>query len=199
MLGSLKVTEFATNAAGQPDTMCLVPPGSLGTPAAGGPPPVAISVTPVFVDARSEKTISTLLPELHSLARQLVQDAADEGITIKIISGLRTYDEQNSLYAQGRTASGNVVTNAKGGYSNHNFGIAFDIGVFENGKYLGNSPSYRVVGPIGTALGLEWGGNWKTFVDLPHYQLRPSWAANMSESEMLRHLRDRKDKSLPVF
>jgi peptidoglycan L-alanyl-D-glutamate endopeptidase CwlK len=91
------------------------------------------------------------------------------------------------------------VTNAKGGYSNHNFGIAFDIGVFENGKYLGNSPSYRVVGPIGTALGLEWGGNWKTFVDLPHYQLRPSWAANMSESEMLRHLRDRKDKSLPVF
>lgn len=56
-------------------------------------------------------------------------------------SGLRTYEEQNALYAQGRTAPGNKVTNAKGGFSNHNFGIAFDIGIFEGAKYLGDSPN----------------------------------------------------------
>jgi peptidoglycan L-alanyl-D-glutamate endopeptidase CwlK len=83
------------------------------------------------VDPRSEKTISTLLPEVQSYARTLVHKAAANGITIKIISSLRTYDEQNALYVQGRTAPGNKVTNARGGYSNHNFGIAFGIGIFE--------------------------------------------------------------------
>ena len=57
--------------------------------------------------------------------------SAQNGIIIKVISGLRTYDEQNGLHAKGRTTPGKIVTNARGGYSNHNFGIAFDIGVFE--------------------------------------------------------------------
>nr|WP_295770097.1 M15 family metallopeptidase [Rhodoferax sp.] len=42
---------------------------------------------------------------------------------------MRSCAEQDALYAQGRTAPGNKVTNAKSGDSNHNFGIAFDIGV----------------------------------------------------------------------
>lgn len=78
------------------------------------------------VDARSEKVISTLLPEVQPMARALVQKSAANGIKIKIISGLRTYEEQDKLYAQGRTAPGDIITKAKGGYSNHNFGIAFD-------------------------------------------------------------------------
>ncbi|WP_422631181.1 M15 family metallopeptidase [Pseudomonas silesiensis] len=89
------------------------------------------------------------------------------GITIKIISGLRTYEEQDALYARGRPDNGPTVTNAKGGQSNHNFGIAFDIGIFEGGKYLGNSPKYKAVGVLAMDLGLEWGGNWKSFKDEP--------------------------------
>jgi len=46
---------------------------------------------------------------------------------LKLISGLRTYEEQDALYAQGRTAPGPKVTNAPGGHSNHNFGLAFDM------------------------------------------------------------------------
>ena len=71
------------------------------------------------VDHRSEKNIATLLPEVQSMARTLVQKAASNGIHIKIISGLRTYAEQDALYARGRTAPGPKVTNARGGYSNH--------------------------------------------------------------------------------
>jgi peptidoglycan L-alanyl-D-glutamate endopeptidase CwlK len=144
------------------------------------------------VDARSEKVIASLLPEVQSYARALVHKAADAGVTIKIISGLRTYQEQDALYAQGRTTPGDKVTNAKGGQSNHNFGIAFDIGVFEGNKYLSDSPKYKTVGILGVDLGLEWGGNWKTITDQPHFQLRPNWAKEITEKNMLAELRSRK-------
>jgi peptidoglycan L-alanyl-D-glutamate endopeptidase CwlK len=144
------------------------------------------------VDARSEKVIASLLPEVQSYARALVHKAADAGVTIKIISGLRTYQEQDALYAQGRTTPGDKVTNAKGGQSNHNFGIAFDIGVFEGNKYLSDSPKYKTVGILGVDLGLEWGGNWKTITDQPHFQLRPNWAKELTEKNMLAELRSRK-------
>ncbi|WP_323816259.1 M15 family metallopeptidase [Cellvibrio sp. NN19] len=151
------------------------------------------------VDARSEKTIATLLPEVQPFARALVHKAAVNGVTIKILSGLRTYEEQNALYAQGRTAPGNIVTKARGGYSNHNFGIAFDVGVFEGSKYLGDSPKYKAVGVLGMELGLEWGGNWKTIVDQPHFQLRPVWAGNIPEREMLAEMRMRRDVGGGVY
>jgi peptidoglycan L-alanyl-D-glutamate endopeptidase CwlK len=76
--------------------------------------------------------------------------------------------------------------------SNHNFGIAFDVGVFRGKEYLGDSPLYATVGAIGMDIGLEWGGQWESFVDMPHYQLRPDWSHGLSEREMLRELRARK-------
>ncbi len=72
--------------------------------------------------------------------------AAKKCVVIKIISGTRTHmQEQDALYARRRTAPGPRVTNARGGYSNHNFGIAWDIGLFRGGKYLEDSPLYREV------------------------------------------------------
>ena len=142
------------------------------------------------VDARSEKTISSLQPEVRPYGRALVLKAAAAGITIKVISGLRTYGEQNALYAQGRSKPGRIVTNARGGYSNHNFGIAFDIGIFDGAKYIPESPRYKAVGVMGADLGLEWGGNWTSIKDEPHFQLRPKWARG-SERDMLAELRTR--------
>ena len=161
----------------------------------GKPPLEAIEA----VDDRSEKIIALLLPEVRPVARALVQKAALNGIRIKIISGLRTFEEQDELYAQGRTKPGPKVTNARGGYSNHNFGIAFDIGVFEGNKYLAESVKYKAVGVLGTDLGLEWGGNWKTIVDQPHFQLRPNWADDLTEKEMLAKLRERRTAGTTVF
>ena len=145
-------------------------------------------------DERSEKTIATLHPQVAPYARMLVERAAAANIEIKILSGTRTYAEQDALFAIGRTKEMNrrPVTNAKGGESNHNFGIAFDVGVFRGKDYLGDSPLYATVGAIGMDIGLEWGGQWESFVDMPHYQLRPDWSQGMSEREMLRELRARK-------
>jgi peptidoglycan L-alanyl-D-glutamate endopeptidase CwlK len=151
------------------------------------------------VDDRSEKAIATLLPQVQPYARALVKKAAQHGITIKVISALRTYAEQDELFAQGRTKPGRIVTNARGGFSNHNFGIAFDVGVFEGASYLDESPKYKAVGALGMDMGLEWGGNWKTIVDEPHFQLRPKWAGDMKESVMLAELRTRKDSGKGAY
>lgn len=80
---------------------------------------------------------------------------------IKIISTYRTFAEQDALYAQGRTTPGNIITNARGGESFHNYKIAFDI----------YCKDYNKVGAIGKKIGLEWGGDWETFKDLAHFQL----------------------------
>lgn len=162
---------------------------------AGQPPELAIAT----VDARSEAVIATLLPEVQPIARALVQKAAAIDIQIKVISGSRTYAEQDALYAKGRTEPGDKVTNAKGGYSNHNFGMAFDIGVFSGNKYLPDSPKYKAVGTLGLELGLEWGGTWTSIVDQPHFQLRPAWAADLSEKELLTALRDRLASGTSVY
>src|ERR1700704_435919 len=98
------------------------------------------------VDERSEKNIRTLRPEVQPLARKLIETAVEQGINAKVISGLRTYAEQDALYAQGRTQSGPKVTKARGGYSWHNFGMAFDVGIFsaDGKKYYGESEAYAV-------------------------------------------------------
>jgi len=152
------------------------------------------------VDARSEGVISHLQPQVQPLARTLVHKAAAQGITIKVISGLRTYAEQDALYAEGRTIPGTtIVTNATAGHSNHNFGLAFDIGVFDGIKYIDESPDYKTVGAIGVSIGLTWGGNWTSIQDEPHFELRPTWAANLDESDMLAALRQRKANNQDFF
>ena len=78
-------------------------------------------------------------------------------------------------------------------------GIAFDIGVFEGGRYLDESPAYKAVGALGEQLGLEWGGDWKSIQDEPHFELRPSWARDMSEGALLAELRNRRAANREVF
>jgi peptidoglycan L-alanyl-D-glutamate endopeptidase CwlK len=156
-------------------------------------------ITGGTVDVRSEGNIATLHPRVQPYARSLVNKAAAAGITLKILDCLRSYAEQDEIYKQGRTKPGERVTNATGGYSNHNFGLAFDVGIFKGQKYLDKSPLYKSVAPLGMDLGLTWGGNWNTPVDQPHYELRPAWASEMTESQMLTELRRRTDSRRDYF
>jgi len=127
-------------------------------------------------DARTERSIRSLHLRAQEAARACMTAILAAGINARIISGTRTYAEQNVLYRKGRFGNPPPrVTNARGGQSNHNFGIAWDLGIFtQNGSYLGESPLYDEAGPVALAagiIGLEWGGNWTGFVDRPHYQL----------------------------
>ena len=146
------------------------------------------------VDARSEGVIATLHPKVRPLARALVTTAAAHGITIIVTSGLRTYAEQQALFDKH-----NGTTRAPAGHSNHNFGLAFDVTIFRDGQPVWESPLYKSVGAMGRALGLAWGGDWQSIADEPHFELRPAWAANLSEGQMLAKLRRRHDAQEDAF
>ena len=88
--------------------------------------------------------------------------------------------EQERVYAQGRTAPGDIVSNARPGDSYHNYALAFDAVPLAYKSMQNWNPSglyWRQIGAIGQSLGLEWGGSW-TREDLPHFQLT---AAPISE------------------
>jgi peptidoglycan L-alanyl-D-glutamate endopeptidase CwlK len=123
---------------------------------------------------RTEGALRTVLPAAQELLRRLLETAEAAGIGVRVISGTRSYLEQDRLYAQGRTLPGLRVTNAKGGQSLHNFGLAGDVGIFAAGAYLPESPLYGKLGLLfKERLGSigEWGGDWSK-PDRPHYQVR---------------------------
>ena len=126
-------------------------------------------------DSRSERNIGTLALRAQREARLFLGRVLAQGITARIISGTRTYAQQATLFKQGRFGNpGPIVTNARAGFSNHNFGIAWDIGIFTaGGGYIPNGPQYDHAAQHGLsgATSLEWGGNWTGLVDKPHYQL----------------------------
>ena len=128
------------------------------------------------------RDITLCHPRLQALAAELIRKCADQELQIKIGETLRTTAEQDALYAQGRSKPGKIVTNAKGSsYSSyHQWGTAFDIyRVDGHGAYYDKDGFFTKVGKIGVTLGLEWGGNWKSITDKPHFQL-PDWGSSTS-------------------
>jgi len=113
-----------------------------------------------------------LLPLVKRQADKLVQEMEMLGLPIRITEGYRSPERQNELYAQGRTTKGNIVTNAKGGESNHNHGCAVDV-VFRKQGYDATNDQWLALATVGERLGFTWGGRWEDigFVDKPHFEM----------------------------
>lgn len=118
----------------------------------------------------SEKRIKTLQTPVARKARRLLERAAANGVNLRVTSAFRSYRMQRELYAQGRTKPGKVVTRAKPGQSWHNFGLAFDVVEIRGGRAMWENSKWPEIGQWGKELGLEWGGDWKSFKDRPHFQ-----------------------------
>jgi peptidoglycan L-alanyl-D-glutamate endopeptidase CwlK len=123
----------------------------------------------------NSRKIEDLDPIVGAKAKELLDKCKAEGIDIMITSTYRDSESQNALYAQGRTAPGSVVTNAKGGQSWHNWRVAFDVVPLRNGKPVWGTAGddlklWQRVGALGKSCGLEWAGDWKTFKEFPHFQ-----------------------------
>lgn len=138
------------------------------------------------------RNISQLHPELKKKVVKLQKECLKAGIKIKIGECVRTVAEQNALYAKGRNGvPGPIVTKAKGTdyRSMHQWGVAFDffldMDVDKDGKksddaFNNATKLFNKVGAIGKKLGLEWGGDWKSIKDLPHFQL-PDWGSTATQ------------------
>lgn len=138
---------------------------------------------------------------LHPKVRKEILDAythvnnnlLSKGVRLRFAYTLRTDKEQNELYAQGRTklwdANGKrlgIVTNAKGGQSIHNYGLAFDIvilldknndGIFEAASWdvkadndKDGTADWMEVVKYFKSIGWVWGGDFKSIVDPPHFE-----------------------------
>ena len=117
------------------------------------------------------RNIDDLNPKVAALCHKFIVACAKQGIEVLITSTLRTEAEQAALYAQGRTKPGARVTNAKPGFSMHNFACAFDFVPIIHGKaQWDDQNSFEKCGAIGESLGLEWAGRWLKFQEMCHFQ-----------------------------
>ncbi len=115
-----------------------------------------------------EADLSFLKPKVRRLCEALIAKCAEAGFEVKMVRGSRSIEKQDEYYAQGRTTPGKIITNARGGQSYHNYGVAFDIRPTVSDEL--KKEFYEKAGPMGEELGLEWGGRWTTIIDPPHFQ-----------------------------
>ena len=137
------------------------------------------------------RDIAALHPRLQTKAALLKEECKKQGISILFSECLRTKAEQDALYAQGRTAPGNIVTNAKGSTysSQHQWGIAIDFyinmdvdgdGDKKDDAFNNSTGLFEQVGAIAKSVGLGWGGDWTSIKDRPHLYL-PDWGSTASK------------------
>lgn len=105
------------------------------------------------------------------------------GVRLRFSHTYRSNQEQDKLYNQRPK-----VTNAKGGQSIHNYGLAFDIvllydkdrnGTFETASYnekldidKKNGAEWIQVVEYFKSKGLSWGGDFKSIYDSPHFEVK---------------------------
>lgn len=134
----------------------------------------------------ASRLISDLSPAMQILCGQHLARCAHDpellkrGAVVILTCTYRSNEEQDQLYAQGRTLPGAIVTNARSGQSAHNrkdetghpAAEAFDVAIIENGKLIWNdSEAWALVGAQGIAVGLKWYGSaGARFPEKPHFQ-----------------------------
>jgi peptidoglycan L-alanyl-D-glutamate endopeptidase CwlK len=122
-----------------------------------------------------------------------VRLAEEAGFPVLVTCTWRSYQEQATLFAQGRTAPGRIVTHAKPGDSWHNFkpAYAFDVVFKKPGGGISWDGPWATLGALGRTLGLVWGGDWPgKKKDQPHFQ----WTGGLT----LAHAREAYEKGSVV-
>lgn len=117
------------------------------------------------------RDIDRLRPDVAANCRVFIQRCAAEGLPVLVVETVRDKEYQASLYAQGRTKPGKIVTNQKTPSFHWNkVGLAFDICKNVKGHEYDDADFFRRCGAIGKEMGFSWGGDWKSLPDRPHFQ-----------------------------
>lgn len=135
-------------------------------------------------DRNNKLTDAGMNDTFAGMATDTLKDLRREGLDMGVDSGYRSFTEQDGLYAKGRTKPGSKVTNARGGESWHNYGVAADI-VFNDANGRSSWPDggeytklWQRYGEIAQGNGLEWGGSWTSIQDRPHIEYHPGLTAS---------------------
>lgn len=124
-------------------------------------------------DAISITRVTELHPAEVDNFRNFINDA-ETGLNeiFRIVQGYRTFPEQQAIYNQGRTTPGKIVTKSKPGASYHNYGFAIDL-VRMNRTVADWGYDYSLLKPYADKYNIKWGGMFKSFQDLPHFEKPP--------------------------
>lgn len=116
-------------------------------------------------------------PDLIAALTVVLAAMALAGTPMFVVQGVRTVQQQQALYAQGRTLPGHIVTQRDGikRKSNHQphedgLGHAVDCAFIGPGPFADTHP-WDQYGTLCEAQGLTWGGRWVGLVDRPHVEL----------------------------
>jgi len=140
-------------------------------------------------DYISINRVANLHPKVREDVKRCIEEAEagfPANMAIRVVQGLRTIDEQNALYAQGRTKPGKIVTKAVGGKSYHNYGLAIDFAILKdkdnNGTFETLSwdtkedfdkdgvKDWMEVVKVFKKYGWVWGGDFSSIKDDPHFE-----------------------------
>ena len=130
----------------------------------------------------SSRKLEDLSPYVRNAALKHKELCHSHGVELLIYCTLRSNEEQDVLYAQGRTTKGAIVTNARAGQSAHNpnkegFAEAYDCCPMIGGKPIWDSKNtaWAIVGACGEESGLSWSGRWAgKLKETAHFQ-NPNW------------------------
>lgn len=136
----------------------------------------------VAIDQITSNHLAKIYPDLSvRVIRAYVDIERITGFKPRVSCGLRTFEEQEKLFAQGRDKFGNIVdrakivTNSRAGESIHHYGLAVDFCFQGADPFLSKVPNgsdvWNDLGRIGKAHGLVWGGDFRLFKDRPHFEL----------------------------
>lgn len=149
-------------------------------------------------DFNKRRKLEDVHPALRERVIQLAGRLSAREMNFLITDGMRTFEEQDALFRKGRKLVNGtlipvdpvhktgIVTNARGGFSNHNYGLAIDSYPVISGRVFTGIPDHsslefrnrfkaiqKAIGEEGEAVGLFWGGRWTNPFDPPHLQLFP--------------------------
>lgn len=117
------------------------------------------------------RDIARLRADVAANCRTFLTLCRAEGLEVLVTETVRDLEYQAALYAQGRTAPGNIVTNQKiPSFHWEKVGLAFDIAKNVKGHEYDDADFFRKCGAIGKKMGFTWGGDWKSLPDSPHFQ-----------------------------
>ncbi|MEK4715321.1 M15 family metallopeptidase [Sporosarcina sp. FSL K6-5500] len=151
----------------------------------------------------SVKSANRNVNDLHKVAQEacrlFLAECERAGINIFITETQRSQARQNYLYEQGRTRPGNKITWTLN--SNHKGGLAWDIAVSKPAD-LYDVVTLNKAGAIARKLGITWGGDWKSSIDRPHFEVKTTWkapASNVSQDKPLTTQTPIKKEEIRMF
>lgn len=136
---------------------------------------MSLTVKWLLDKANKRLSVEGMDKDVARLTREVIEEMHKKGIYVGVAQAFRSKAEQDGLYAQGRTRPGKIVTYAKGGQSNHNYGVAVDLFQYSrNGEeaiWKTDSNFLKITAAM-KEKGFKWGGDWTGgFKDYPHFEL----------------------------